>query len=182
MSTQSKDRSRKWCHCGVLCRVPRQVSRTTFWQHAKLARSQQVASNTAAAEESTEPVAGPSKRAHLDHTAHETEDEGMTQVSEELPSLVPGEIVMPPPLRGPDIEDIYGSAADELEAVSSVFPHPVPTVSSMFARPVPTHPAVTSPDEERLDVGFDGDVWDYETNQTCPLPLPLWLGIRHMTW
>ncbi len=85
MSTQSKDRSRKWCHCGVLCRIPRQVSRTTFWQHAKLARAQQAASNTemmnsAAAESAESSTAGPSKRAHLDHTVDENEDENMNQV------------------------------------------------------------------------------------------------------
>ncbi|PSR70733.1 hypothetical protein PHLCEN_2v13390, partial [Hermanssonia centrifuga] len=90
MSTQSKDRSRKWCHCGVLCRIPRQVSHTTFWQHAKLARAQQAASNaemmnSAAAESTESSTAGPSKRAHLDHTVDENEDENMNQVPQEPP-------------------------------------------------------------------------------------------------
>lgn len=39
MSALSKE-SRRWCHCGVVCRVPRQVSRTTYYQHRKLVRAQ----------------------------------------------------------------------------------------------------------------------------------------------
>ncbi|THG95672.1 hypothetical protein EW026_g6025 [Hermanssonia centrifuga] len=113
--------------------------------------------NSAAAESAESSTAGPSKRAHLDHTVDENEDENMNQVPQEPPSLVSDEIVMPPSLHGPDIEDLYGSAAEELEAVSSVFPRPVPTI---LENPYP--------DNEPLDVGFDGDFWDHETNQTSP--------------
>ncbi len=64
---------------------------------------------------------------------------------------------MPPSLCGLDIEDLYRSAAKELEAFPSMFPHPVPTI---LEDPYP--------DNEALGVGFDGNFWDHETNQTSP--------------
>ncbi|THG94434.1 hypothetical protein EW026_g7039, partial [Hermanssonia centrifuga] len=164
MSTSATG-TRKWCHCGVVCRVPREVSRTTYYQHRKLVR----------AELSEQDSQRPDSAVRLSSKRSRAESPGAAADDDEPEQS--GHIVIPAIDATPDS---WPSATSTQQEEHSLVNIPTDVTlhdqasESAISTPHEHPPAIVLQDEqpggvpvlilpdEVPDVGFDSEAWRAE--------------------
>ncbi len=152
MPTPSSEQARVWCHCKISCRVPRQVSQRTYFRHNKLAKQAQYSTSTDHTGSTSRKAssAGPSKRLRCDDSDDDVDIEDVNNEPEVSILIILSShnltVFKDPPVLVPDDTPLRE-------------PGPPP-----LAMPSLVEPSSQAGDE-RLDDGFDDEVWTPEPPQ-----------------